>query len=131
MTSSANPYTANVTREGRWWMISIPELDELTQARRIGEAELMAREVIALHTGLTIDEIAVTVNIDTIGNVAHVSDAIGKVKRQRLEATRLDAEAAKEAKRIARELSGSGVPVRDIGELLDVSFQRAHQMIQN
>ncbi|TCN51768.1 hypothetical protein EV641_109159 [Rhodococcus sp. SMB37] len=43
-------YRVNVTREGKWWMVAIPELDELTQARRIGEAEAMARDLIALRT---------------------------------------------------------------------------------
>ena len=38
------------TCDGRWWMIHIPALDGLTQARYEGEIEDMARSYIALVT---------------------------------------------------------------------------------
>ena len=37
-----------VTRDGGWWMVHIPELGGLTQARYPREVELMAREYIAV-----------------------------------------------------------------------------------
>jgi hypothetical protein len=49
----------SVTRDAGWWMIAIPELDGLTQARFPGEIELMAREYIAVSTGTSIDAIDV------------------------------------------------------------------------
>jgi hypothetical protein len=54
-------YDVTLTREGRWWMVHIPALDGLTQARRLSEAELMAREYIAVDTGTSLDEVAVRV----------------------------------------------------------------------
>lgn len=56
-------YSVRVTREGRWSMIAIPELDELTQSRRVGDAQRMAREVIALRTGQPLNDVAVDVTI--------------------------------------------------------------------
>jgi hypothetical protein len=54
-------YEIEVYRDGRWWMIDVPEIDQLTQARHAGEIELMAHELIAVSTGQSIDNIAVYV----------------------------------------------------------------------
>ncbi len=42
-------YDVNVTRDGRWWMVEVPAIDGLTQARRISEVEEMARSLIAIE----------------------------------------------------------------------------------
>jgi hypothetical protein len=47
----------------------------------------------------------------------------------RAEAARLNAEAADEYRAAARQLKDQGLSVREIGRLLDVSFQRAHQLV--
>ena len=54
-------FDIEVTRDGRWWMVYVPAIDQLTQARRRGEVELMARELIAVSTDRRIDEVAVRV----------------------------------------------------------------------
>jgi hypothetical protein len=54
-------YDAEATRDGRWWMIHILEIDGLIQARNLEEAELMAREYIAVSTGTPIADIDVTI----------------------------------------------------------------------
>jgi hypothetical protein len=54
-------YDIEVSRDGRWWMIHIPELDGLTQARHEGEIEEMARDYIAVTTDVPIAEIGVRV----------------------------------------------------------------------
>jgi hypothetical protein len=41
-------FAVNVTRDGKWWMVAIPEIDGLTQARNRREVDLMARDYIAL-----------------------------------------------------------------------------------
>jgi hypothetical protein len=41
-------YEIEVTRDGRWWMIHVPEIDQLTQARHAGEIEEMAQSLIAI-----------------------------------------------------------------------------------
>jgi hypothetical protein len=52
-------YDVEMYRDGPWWMIRIPELDGLTQARHPVEIEEMAREYIAVTTDQPIDAIAV------------------------------------------------------------------------
>lgn len=54
-------YRATATREGKWWMIRIPEIDGLTQARRLEQAEEMAREYIAASEGVELANVDVTV----------------------------------------------------------------------
>ncbi len=54
-------YDVEVYRDGPWWMVRIPELDGLTQARHPGEIEDMARSHIAVSTDQPIDTIAVYV----------------------------------------------------------------------
>ena len=52
-------YDIEVTRDGRWWMVHIPALDGLTQARFPEEIEDMARSHIALVTDTPIEDVAV------------------------------------------------------------------------
>ena len=52
-------FDIDVTRDGGWWMVHIPELGGLTQARYPREVELMAREYIAVSTGMPIDQVAI------------------------------------------------------------------------
>lgn len=54
-------YEVEVTRDGRWWLVHIPKLDGLTQARFWGEIELMARDYIAVTTNTPIEDIVVNV----------------------------------------------------------------------
>ena len=41
-------YDIEVTRDGRWWMVHIPAIDGLTQARFPGEIVEMARDYLSL-----------------------------------------------------------------------------------
>jgi hypothetical protein len=52
-------YEVKVTREGKWWMVAIPAIDGLTQARRLSEAELMAKEYIAVTLDVPIESVDV------------------------------------------------------------------------
>lgn len=54
-------YDIQVTRDGKWWMINVPAIDQLTQARNEGEVEDMARDLIAVHQDIPIEEVAVQI----------------------------------------------------------------------
>ena len=60
-TKSAKSYTAACEREGNWWVISILELDRVTQARRLDRAEAMARDLIALWVDVDPSSFGVTI----------------------------------------------------------------------
>ncbi len=56
-------YGANVTRDGQWWMVAVPAIDGLTQARRLSDAERMTRELVAVETGADLADVAVAVRV--------------------------------------------------------------------
>lgn len=61
-TSEKGPmpsFDIDVTRDGGWWAVHIPELGGLTQARYPSEVEPMAREYIAVSTGTAVDQVAI------------------------------------------------------------------------
>lgn len=44
--------TANAERDGRWWAVTVPEVDGLfTQTRRLDQVEAMVKDAAALLTG--------------------------------------------------------------------------------
>ncbi|MGA1838253.1 hypothetical protein VD659_15130 [Herbiconiux sp. 11R-BC] len=57
-------YAARVTLEEGWWMIAIPQLRGLTQARWLVEAELMAQEYVALALGIPRTAVVITLVVD-------------------------------------------------------------------
>lgn len=123
-------YTATATREGKWWMIRIPELDGLTQARRLSEAAHMAHDYIAV----TLDDapaetIEVDVVVDKVAGV-HVAARLTDLRSARERADKASRDAAELAARLAKDLSLAGVPVRDVGFIMGLSHQRAHQLEQ-
>ncbi|MDG5481222.1 hypothetical protein [Mycolicibacterium gadium] len=58
-----------------------------------------------------------------------VTAMANKVASDRETAERHAAAAQLEAKGLARDLAAAGVAVRDVGEILGISFQRAQQLI--
>jgi predicted RNase H-like HicB family nuclease len=122
-------YEVTATRDGSWWMVAIPALGGLTQARRLAEAPQMAREWIALTLGVAPGDIEVTVTVAQVGGV-DVAGQLAAIRARREQAADMDREASAAAARLARALADQDVPVRDIGTALGVSFQRAHQLIK-
>jgi hypothetical protein len=59
-------FDIDVTRDGGGWMVHIPALGGLTQARFRGEVELTAREYIAVTTGTPLDQVAVSWSRSTL-----------------------------------------------------------------
>jgi hypothetical protein len=121
-------YKIEIERDGRWWMVRIPDLEGLTQARRLSEAELMGREWIAVTTGTPLDDVYVhvtSINVPGLGNVQEAALDLIDMRKRAASATR-KAQTLTEA--LVNELSSAGIPVRDAGELLDVSPQRISQL---
>jgi hypothetical protein len=121
-------YDITVTREGKWWMIDVPAIEGLTQARRLSEITDMAVSLIAV----TLDQPASQVDVNI---VAMIVDGIDLVeRRQQIDTER---ETARDAERkaaaltidLVRKLDADHVPLRDIGEAVGVSFQRVHQLL--
>lgn len=49
-------YHAKVTRDGKFWLIRVPEINRSTQALRYEDVPAMASDLIQIMTGLTSDD---------------------------------------------------------------------------
>jgi hypothetical protein len=77
--------------------------------------------------GVPVESVEVQLRVDLPESVqAHLKAAA----RLRDEADAARSEAAAEVRRAARELASRGFSLRDIGTMLDVSHQRAHQLVK-
>jgi hypothetical protein len=132
-------YKVEVTRDDRWWMIRVPELEgfvtpsgainvgDTTQARRLSEVRGQAVDFICTVTDSAPSEVDVHITLTVDG--LDVTGRAAKVAADREAAERAAAAAAAGARALARDLAAHGVAVRDVGEVLGVSFQRAQQLI--
>jgi predicted RNase H-like HicB family nuclease len=123
-----NIYKAFASRDGKYWLVHIPELDQYTQARTLAEAEPMARELIALLQGVSEDSIHLEWHNQLSDAVLHHLELARKYAS---EAAWYQAEAANERRFAARAMRAEGMTVRDIGAALGVSHQRAQQLVSS
>jgi hypothetical protein len=57
-------FDIEITRDRRWWMIHIPEINGVTKTRQRDDAEVLARELIAIDTNTPIADVTVRVITD-------------------------------------------------------------------
>ena len=108
-------------------MIRVPEIDGLTQARRLADVEQMARELIAVTLDVRLSEVSVDVTFGAIDGI-DVRSRIEAISIEKAEAGRLEADVAAKTSALVKELVAHDVPLRDIGAMLGLSFQRVHQL---
>ncbi len=121
-------YHARVVRGDVFWLVHVPEIDHYTQARNLGEVEPMARDLIAVMKEIDPQSFNLDVSVELPEEVtAHLE----RSQALRQESDRTKHLAAQEVRVAAKELRERGLTVRDIGAALDVSYQRAHQLISS
>lgn len=116
--------------ETGWWLATVPAVPGChTQGRTLEQAERRIREALALF-----------VPDSVVANAKLVSDVLLPwLVRRAIEtatASRIEAEsAARESQRAARAaataLTHQGLSLRDVGQLLGVSRQRAQQLLSS
>lgn len=78
--SKAVTYTAICERVGRWWEITVPELDEVTQARTLDEVPETVADLVAVMTGVNPATVLVKVEAETgpgLPSAEHPDLAVG------------------------------------------------------
>jgi hypothetical protein len=125
MVASVKTYQVEVSRDGKFWFVQIPELSRATQALRYKDVSVMANELIEIMTGLARDEYEVQL---TVHLPDAVNDHLARAEVLREEATKNNAAAAAESRAAVRELLAQGISQREAGELLGLSFQRVNQL---
>jgi hypothetical protein len=120
-------YHADLVRDGRYWNVRVPEIQRSTQARNLGEAEAMARDLIAIMEDVRPDSFDVEVKIVLPEDVRRELQRSADLREQ---AARAQAEAAQVARNMALRLRDElGMSLREIGKALGVTFQRAKQLL--
>lgn len=122
-------YRVEAERDGRWWVASMAEIKGAhTQARRLDQLELMARDVISLILDVPEDSFDIDIHASLPEDV---EDLAARTREAR---SRADA-SADEANEFTREavprLLAKGLPVRDVAVILGLSFQRVSQLARS
>ena len=121
-------YEVQAIREDGWWMITIPALDGLTQARRREDVEREARDYIVVTEDVAPSQVEVAVTGLVVDGVDYATQ-LHSEREDRTHADELAARARDRQKQIATSLSDAGVPLREIAGMLDLSHQRVHQLV--
>jgi hypothetical protein len=127
MVAELKTYHAEVTRDGKFWLIRIPEIDRSTQALRYKDVAVMASDLVEIITGLSPDDYDLRINVHL---PTEVQDHLARAEALREEAKRKNSEAAKESRAAVRQLLAQGLSQREAGELLGMSFQRISQLVK-
>lgn len=123
--ATVKTYHAEVTRDGKFWLVRIPEINRSTQALRYRDVPVMASELIEIMEGLDSEDYDLHLTVQLPNGVR---DHLARAEVLREEADRMKAEAAAESRAAVRELLAQGVTQREAGELLGLSFQRVNQL---
>ena len=120
-------YRAFARRVDGWWAVEVDGVPgAVTQARRLDQVEAMAREVVSLMLEIPPD----TFGIDVVPQIGALDAEVASARQARVDADRIRAEAMESTRRTATRLAQRGFPLRDIGLLLGISFQRVQQLLQ-
>jgi predicted RNase H-like HicB family nuclease len=112
-----------------WWVATVPELAGcLTQGRTIEQTRKRIREAIAVWLDITGSEYTGRI-VDDVRLPARARKVIRTVQAARKRAEEADAQAALEARSAVAQLKRLGLSLRDAGELLGITRQRAHQLL--
>jgi len=110
--------------DGRFWLLTVPAIDRVTQARNTKEIPTMAKELIEIMTGDADAGIELKFVLPEPIR-AHLTnvDSARAVEEQSRRTAALELRAAAQALRAQR------LSYEDVGVVLGVSHQRAHQLV--
>jgi len=119
-------YRVIATQEERFWLLSVPELDVVTQARTLDRAEATVRDLIAVWLDVPADSFAVEVE-------PRLNDEWTKLLRETRDARTTADKASARASELLRTsvttLHDAGLSAREVGSLLGISYQRVQQLL--
>ncbi len=120
-------YDVQVERGDKYWLVYVPAVDRTTQSRTLREVEAMARDLIAIMLDVAPNSFSLKTDIEL---PAHASEYIEASTQARIVEAQARVTAASQIRLAAKALKNEGVSLRDIGEVLGVSFQRASQLVK-
>ena len=126
--AAVKTYQATACKDGRWWIIQIPELRATGQADSAREVARVARTMVDLCyavDGLD-EEFAVEIDYELPGEVRADWD---EATRQKKAAKAAETVASELARRSVRTLREAGYTYHDMSMVLGLSPQRIHQLL--
>ena len=121
-----NTYRVLATQEQRFWLLSVPELDIVTQAKKLDRAEATVRDLIAVWLDVPPDSFAVEVE-------PQLDDEWTRLLRDRKDARATADKASARASELLRTsvttLHDAGLSAREVGSLVGISYQRVQQLL--
>jgi len=127
MTGRMKTYTVRAKRWAHGWEVHIEGLG-VTQSHTLRDAEMMARDYIALETDASPDSFEVEVTPEIGGELGEQTTA---ARAAVAEADMAQRRAAAESRAAARRLRDAGLSGRDIAAVLRVSPQRVSQLLKS
>ncbi|MDR3360484.1 MAG: hypothetical protein LBO20_07555 [Bifidobacteriaceae bacterium] len=124
---TAKTYDMEVTREGRWWVVTIPEIGYRTQARTLAEVEDMGRDLIASALGVGPGSFELATHVHPPQDVAAqlaAAEAADRAARDQAAAAARDRRNA-----VAKLRAEHSMSAADIARLLGVTRGRVHQLL--
>lgn len=120
-------FTVHSWPDGKYWIFRVDGIDSASQSRGVRDLEAMAKDFISSMTEIpeTDFEIEITFHLSP-----EVEESLANAAKLQAEAATARAAAAAESRKAAVALKKSGLSVRDVGAVLGISFQRAHQLIK-
>ncbi|RFA16184.1 hypothetical protein B7R21_02005 [Subtercola boreus] len=120
------PFRVVAAREGRWWVITVPELDAVTQARHARDIEDMAIGLISALLDVAEESVSVEVVLELPELVAEVWQEASALHERALADERRSSALRRQ---VVRELlTSSGLSQKDTAQLLGLSSQRVQQL---
>lgn len=125
-TTKPRVLEATAVREGKWWIITVPELDAVTQARNVREIDEMATGLVVALLDLEEDDVTVNVTIELPEAVADQWNTAAALISQ-AEADEKRAAALRRSA-IRELLSMDNMSQTDAAAILGLSYQRVQQL---
>lgn len=123
-------YTVTTERSGNWWAFTIPEIPGAHgQAKRLDQVRDEARDVISMMLDAPVDSFELELSVKLDSRMEH---ALGEAKAARDQFESYQRVAQEKLRDAAEQFKNvAGLSVRDIGSLLDISFQRVSQILSS
>lgn len=118
---------ATAYKEGKWWMVSIPEIDGLTQCKTIEKIPEQAADLASVILDVPADQVAVNVAY-TLPEDAKAANESWHQAQGQLAAAKANVDAR--LADLARTLKGQGYTLKDIGAITGYTFQRIAQILK-
>ncbi|MDR1430943.1 MAG: hypothetical protein LBI99_02355 [Propionibacteriaceae bacterium] len=125
-TGKRREVVVRAERGTKWWALVCDEAHAVGQVRRLDQSDAEMREMIA--EGLGISEDAFSIRLEVVLPEEY-RQAATEAERLRAQAEQASAEAAALSRRAARLLAARHMTLRDIGTVMGISYQRAHQLV--